>query len=142
MVPYVRMYVSFFLRMVVSHIYILFRVFLDKYFSLIGGRVCVCAFIGWVCTRLYDHLWLPFTLLVKKNTFKKIDEGGMKQRHGSVASSLTSQRVVATYMHNFRKTLGLQREKQKTTTRGGPYMHSSFLFLISLVYVRAYRGIS
>ena len=29
-----------------------FHNFLDKYFSLIGGRVCVCAFIGW-CAHIY-----------------------------------------------------------------------------------------
>ena len=136
------MYVRFFLRMAVSHIYILFHVFFYNYFSLIGGRICVCAFIGWVCTCLYGRLWLTFTLLVKKNTFKKIGQSGMKQRYGSAASSSTSHRVVTTYMHNLRKTLGLQRKKQKINRRGGPYMHSSFLFLTSLVYARAYRGIS
>ena len=76
---------------------------------------------------------IAFYIVSQKNIFKKIGEGDMKRRHGSVASSTTSQRVVATYMYNLRRTLGLQRKKLKTTRRGGPYTHTSFLFLTSRI---------
>lgn len=52
----VRMYVSFFLANGSLSYLHTFSCFVDKYFSLIGDRVCVCAFIGWVCTCLYDRL--------------------------------------------------------------------------------------